>query len=78
MHSRQCCGLPIIMHPTPFSNTQLSRKDFFQPFKDQSQEKPDPLQLHHPVERLIMTMSKLDDNPVSLPPSTRLSVAISL
>lgn len=67
------------MHPTPFSNTELSRKrGFFQPFKDQSQEKPEPLQLHHPVERLIMTMSKLDDNPVTLLPSTRLSVAISL
>lgn len=67
------------MHPTTFSNTELRRKRcFFQPFKDQRQEKPEPLQLHHPVERLIMTMSKLDDNPVSLPPSTRLSFAISL
>ena len=53
------------MHPTTFSNTELRRKRcFFQPFKDQRQEKPEPLQLHHPVERLIMTMSKLDDNPV--------------
>lgn len=67
MHSRQYGKLPIIIHPTPFSNTELNRKDFFQPGKDQSQEKPGPLQLRHPVERLTVTKSKLNYNIILTP-----------